>query len=165
MAVSILLPLLLIVPLGFLALLGGLMLVSMGPIRRGDRLAQASAEWPTTTGTVLVSELRQTRGITSAILRRKAPYIEYEYTVNNTRYRSGVVSLGELPGPPPDPANYTVGTPVQVYYNPDNPMMSVLLPGGSVMREFAREFLLPLGILVGLVLFVAACGFVVLFVG
>jgi hypothetical protein len=155
-SVLTLLPFLLIIPLGFLALFGGLVLFTMGPIRRGDRMAQASASWPTVTGTILVSELRPARGIFSAITRRTAPYVEYEYVVGPTRYRSAILSLGELPGPAPDPARYPVGAEVQVHYNPENPVMSVLLPGGSVMREFAREFLLPLGILVGAVIVVAA---------
>ncbi|NBB81004.1 MAG: DUF3592 domain-containing protein [Verrucomicrobia bacterium] len=85
-----------------------------------------SLDWPTTAGTITVSEWKRGGGSNSGY---KAD-IEYVYSVNGAQYHSSFIEYSEF-----NSTNlaykFKKGQACEVYYNPSNPQMSVLIPGYS----------------------------------
>lgn len=111
------------------------------------RRARASASWPTTTGVV-------EKSYSTVVRRTRHVHIIYSYEVRATSYRSGRVAFGSY-----SPAaggrwlrQYPVGAPVEVYFDPRDPAISVLEPrtieGNWVMPSFGAIFLTA-GIVMG----------------
>jgi hypothetical protein len=109
-----------------LSLVGvGLVVVNAGQIDR--RLA--SRNWPTTTGTVIESEIGHGRAY--------APIITYSYQIEGSQFTS--VSDGRAPGfggkrrrfdaAETIAEEYSPGSAVTVYYDPSEPKSSTLTPG------------------------------------
>jgi hypothetical protein len=96
------------------------------------RQAGASQSWPSTTGTVLSASIARSprRGTTGG--GSFYPVVTYEYTVNGQRLMGNRISFGAQMGSgirswaESRAANYPVGNPVPVYYNPANPTDAVL---------------------------------------
>lgn len=109
----------------------GLALLVWGMVSR--RKAQASATWPSTTGSILQAEVRQERsvddeGSTSITYR---PFVQYEYQVGGRTYQSSQLSFGGGVSGTQGWAQkalqpYTPGAPAAVYYNPAKPQEAVL---------------------------------------
>ena len=100
---------------------------------RNRARARASAEWLTVPGNLLSFEI--TRGKTKR-QTHYYPHLEYEYTVNGTRYTSKRISFGYLAYDSEDEAKSDIErrvqrNPTKVYYNPKNPKDAVLICGGA----------------------------------
>ena len=118
----------------FLAfLVVGILLVA-GNVRARKR-ADASQTWPSTTGRILLSEIRisQTRDDDGNLQAPSFyPYVEYDYILNGQVYKSHKLGFGghemftthELAAAKLAP--YPVGANVQLFFNPQKPDDSVL---------------------------------------
>jgi len=106
--------------------------------------AHQSASWPTTEGKILTSDVnksttRETAGSGIGSGPRTttsyAAAISYEYSVNGELFFSDKVSFGEMGGAAvhayAKTRDYPKGKRVSVFYNPDNPRIAVLEPGGA----------------------------------
>jgi len=97
--------------------------------------AKESLDWPTTTGTVTLSEVRESTRTSGTGSNRKKhvdhkAHVEYSYQVQRETYAGSRISFN----PPNEGAGqitsrYPVGKQIQVYYSPDEPQESVLEPG------------------------------------
>jgi hypothetical protein len=86
--------------------------------------ANASLSWLTTEGTITRSERY-----------KSTPDISYDYTVEGKQYTGGTYQYGALHTRGRTEqivAQYSVGTVVKVYYSPQSPEKSVLIPGAGV---------------------------------
>jgi hypothetical protein len=125
----------------FAAMLGGFFLMRHGFYY--VRLGQESNSWPTARGKVVRSFLHShtststnQNGLTSTSTSY-SPRIQYVYEKNGVMYRSEAMTIGGggLSFHSQTQAefyldNYPVGKEIDVYYNPNSPAMSVLIPGG-----------------------------------
>lgn len=105
------------------------------------RLGRESAYWPTTQGKVSRSYLHshthttQNQDGTSSSSTSYSPHLRYTYEVNGVWYRSNTIVLGyeELSMSRLEAEayldNYPTGAELTVFYNPQEPSMSVLIPG------------------------------------
>lgn len=104
--------------------------------------AQSSQHWPETQGTIIYAEFEY-HGTGSN--RQRSPIVRYRYEVNDTIYESDRIAFGPKPNNKGGGAVFTTarddeirsfarlreGTRAAVYFNPDSPTDSVLLPGGG----------------------------------
>ncbi len=143
-----------IFPLLFVAV--GVAMLVVGVI--GLRRAAASADWPTTQGVIVSSEVERVRrndpdrGWTTTFHAR----ISYGYSVGGEPYTGDRVGIGDYGSNTNHRARsvvrrYPVGSHVTVYYDPDRPRIALLEPG---VRPMA--FVIP-GIGVAFVLFGGLC--------
>ena len=102
--------------------------------RNLQALSRASIDWPSVQGLVTHSALllRNNKIGTG----RKTDYVvdvAYEYVVGDKVYRNDIVRFdqGQMPGSRKERlvSAYPVGRRVEVFYDPDDPDQSVLLPG------------------------------------
>ncbi|HKB16718.1 MAG TPA: DUF3592 domain-containing protein [Planctomycetota bacterium] len=103
---------------------------------------RASSSWPATHGVVLRSELRE--------LVRRSPWrpgeiqraveyeaiVEYQYEIDGVRHASnGILASGPSVLPKRDASDlvsrFGAGSPVTVYYDPDDPTRACLIPGSA----------------------------------
>jgi len=103
--------------------------------------ARLSLSWPTTTGTVVHSEVTshdsRSDGKTT---RMYSADVHYRYTVNGGQYSSDRVTLGDSStssagGKQEIVGRYPAGARVMVYYDPDYPQ-SALLEAGPVFITY-----------------------------
>lgn len=98
-------------------------------IQRDKRHAKDSARWPTTSSHIktsqVVSELR-------GDVRNDIPVVEYSYVVRGQTYMAKRVSFDAAATLMANQvvAKYPVGSEVPVAYDPANPAVAVLQPGG-----------------------------------
>lgn len=100
-----------------------------------SRQAQAweSRNWPETAGRVVHSKVEEhTRRKSGQIKRLYSADIRYEYSVSGQGYQGKNITWMDgrtgSRGPAESRASqYSVGTPVTVYYNPDNPKEACLV--------------------------------------
>ena len=113
-----------------LALGGGLIFYGL----RSRQKAEASQSWPSTTGQIIRSEVKQSAntdddGNTSYSYY---PSVEYTYQITGQTYTSKRLVFGALKGygssakAVADLQPYSLGGQVTVYYNPENPSEAVL---------------------------------------
>jgi len=94
-----------------------------------------SKTWPSTSGTIITSEISMTLISHYAHYREHyTPLIEYSYTVNNVVYTNNRLDLGkQISGPPQFLGRiinaFPVGSEVIVYYDPEDPMSASIEPG------------------------------------
>lgn len=100
---------------------------------------RASRHWPHTEGLILSSSMEQhstqlVSGVSRAPLANRLEYqvpkVSYSYTVNGLKHvghRALYCALGS--DPRFDPETFAEGETVRVYYNPNTPRESVLVPG------------------------------------
>lgn len=109
-----------------------------------QRQVRASQNWMMTTGKVIAAnvEARRGRSGTSGYSTSYYPNVVYEYEVNGQRYQNNRMYVGMQVGRgnymtiQQQINHYPVGSPVQVYYDPNNPSQSVLertSPGSRVL--------------------------------
>lgn len=101
--------------------------------------AGESSRWPSTSGTVIRSEMREKRGTRSGLTYHAD--VEYEYTVNEQRHTSKRVAFGDYGTSNPGHARsilnrYPKGKAVTVYYSPADPQNSVLENGLKAQAFF-----------------------------
>jgi hypothetical protein len=90
---------------------------------------KATAAWPSTSGKILSSEIRE-----DADKESTRASIQYEYTVNGQPYTSKTIrafGVGKFNAAEPASRvkDYPAGKELTVYYNPENHSRSVLLHG------------------------------------
>lgn len=102
-------------------------------------------EWPTTNGTVLFStvEARRSSSSSGGTSTSYYPSVVYQYQVNGQTFQSNQLSMGMRVGLGSYNAvqqrvteNYSPGSVITVYYNPNNPQQAVLehsAVGGNIM--------------------------------
>lgn len=109
---------------------------------RGRRKAAAARNWPTTMGRVLSAEVETRRSHSSegGTSTSYYPNIIYEYQVDGRPYRSNQfyvampVGLGNYAKVYQQVSQYTVGSMVEVYYNPEDPTQAALVPSAPSSR-------------------------------
>jgi len=98
--------------------------------RRSSAKANASKDWPSTSGQVLMSQIEMRRSSGRNTGMSPFPVVVYEYTVMGQRYQSNRIAFGgDIGGSmiaQPTIAKYPAGSMVTVYYNPQNPGEAVL---------------------------------------
>lgn len=107
--------------------------------------SRRSANWPSTSGRVIESELRaykeRSRGISDRRDRRGTTmHLRYEYTVGGRRFvghRARWVDVQVGDGMGEMIAAHPVGRAVTVYYDPAAPQNAVLEPGAAVAGSFS----------------------------
>ena len=114
----------------------------VGDIVRGF----ASKSWSSTQGVVLSSRVSSSPGL-DVIWH---PVVTYQYTVDDRAFEGDVIAFHSLSGPRVGGSNradvqemadgYAVGTTVEVYYDPQDPAVSVLQPGASYTNIFGPVF-------------------------
>ncbi|MEZ4668748.1 MAG: DUF3592 domain-containing protein [Anaerolineae bacterium] len=103
---------------------------------RGRRKAAVTRQWPSTNGRVISSdiEMRYSSGSNHSGYS-PYPVVVYEYEVAGKRFMNNKIGSGTQVGgsliAQPTVNRYPVGMKVPVYYNPENPIDSVLEPGKS----------------------------------
>lgn len=124
--------------------------------RRMGKLAQ---KWPTTTATVLESNIEEEPG-RSAMGSVNVAFrllVKYEYTVGDKVHQGDRVSFGRATFDYVTASNvkdqFAEGKQVPVWYNPENPEDSVLAPKTTVgmLSRVPGIFLIVTGIVIGLV--------------
>ena len=110
----------------------GLLLFWLG--WRTRKKVQASMAWPYVAGRVVASTVRQSVSPGDqdhADTVSYAPYVQYEYAVNNQTYQSDRIAFQEKSYPQQKKAlealqSYAPGQPVWVFFDPADPRASVL---------------------------------------
>lgn len=131
----------------------GLLAAVVGLIN--NRQLRETAEWPQVEGTVTTAEIVEVERRGRSITFIDSPRITYSYWVDGDLYFNDVVVLGRLPDKADSDsgqrilATYPEGTPVRVFYNPDDPQDSFLEqePRNWPMRSAAILIGLGLGTL------------------
>lgn len=103
--------------------------------------AGASQQWPKTSGTIFVSEVRQSASTDDDGRTRYAyyPHVEYSYSISGQTYTGKQIAFGGVQGfnnsnqAQTNLIKYPVNAPVWVFYNPQNPAEAVLerIAGGG----------------------------------
>jgi len=106
----------------------------------------ASKSWPSTQGVVLSSRISSHPGSHASWF----PVVTFQYTVDDRAFEGDVIAFHSLSGPRVGGNNradvqemadsYAAGTTVEVYYDPQDPAVSVLQPGASYTNIFGPVF-------------------------
>lgn len=94
----------------------------------------AARQWPVTKAAVLTSEILEdyTRTATGTVNPTYTPAVNYEYQVAGQKFTNARVVFGKIKFPFLEASDvlthFPVGAEVDVYYNPEDPADSVLLP-------------------------------------
>ena len=110
--------------------------------------------WPTVEGKILKSEMVQQYFFLQQYSYE--PRIRYSYSVEGKTYESDSISMRFLSSKSADTVQevvceYPEGSPATVYYNPDDPEESVLIPGVSVGTSGVQLFSLVMIFVLGYV--------------
>lgn len=114
---------LMLLPVG--VILAGVIVIIMSSVI--GRKAMASLTWPSVTGTVLVSQMVEE---TSGEVSGYSPLVTYSYAVSGQALQSSRVAFVASKSKKVV-AKYPKGSPVQVYFDPQQPSKAVLEKGGS----------------------------------
>jgi hypothetical protein len=111
-----------------------------------------SASWPSIRGEVIevyVIRTPSARNVTS-----ESWFVRYQYTVHDAEYIASTLSFDQRQaiGGPWMKTTYPAGKKVMVYYDPDDPATSCLLPGENSLVQLLGLSVMALVIL-GLVIF------------
>ena len=122
-----------VVPLcfgGFFFLSGAILLFFS---LRARKKSSASMSWPSTTGRIITSTVRQNSSTDEDghVSFTYSPVVEYEYTVNNQVYKGktinyGITAMQDRNAAQKEVDRFTPGAQVPVYYNPEKPQEAVL---------------------------------------
>jgi len=93
--------------------------------------SKSCANWPTTKGIVLESEIYEVWGIVNKNTKHNEAHIKYKYSVNSKEYTSEKVSYRNIKKPTLVVKKYPKGKEIIVYYKPNNPKISVIETGFS----------------------------------
>ena len=92
---------------------------------------QASNDWPSAPGVITVSEVQSTFG------KKTKAKLSYEFQVGASSFNGSRIRFADTTGSSRSAqeqsiAAYPVGSNVEVYYDPKNPKVAVLEPGGGI---------------------------------
>jgi len=100
---------------------------------RNHSLGNQSEHWPSVQGK-LVGESRSIR-------KKQRVHISYEYSVQGATYKNSRVNFqDDKSSKKTISSKYNVGDSLPVYYNPENPEQSVLMPGSSLVSLLMKLF-------------------------
>jgi hypothetical protein len=129
---------------------------------RSKKKSEASQTWPSTSGTVMVSEIRESSSTDDDGYTRTYyhPKVEYGYEVAGQAFTGKNISFGGQVGygspsqVNPVLAKYPLGANVTVYYNPEKPSEAVLerKAGGFKFLMTGGILLLVIGLCIGCVM-------------
>lgn len=136
---------------GWAALLVGILLMAMAPlavvpILIVDSQSRASKDWPTAQGVIARS------GLSRVKLLNEEKYqadVKYHFQVNGRDYSGTRISFMSTTGSS-EKAQYAliepypVGAEVTVYYDPDDPSSSILVPGSGSLVTRIIFYAIPL---------------------
>lgn len=113
--------------------------------------AHSTKSWPTTEGTIIVSEVTRSS--------RYVPHIVYSYTIDTMDYSSEKIGLTNYAqykresDAKVEADKYPVNSKVTVYYNPSNAKEAILKPGikGEHIFMFSIGLIIFLAPLIGLI--------------
>jgi hypothetical protein len=94
-----------------------------------------STTWPSTSGTIIASEINMTLIPHKGGYRKSHhPLVVYTYTVNDVVYTNNRIDHGKQFGAPPQFLSeiinaFPVGSKVIIYYNPEDPTIASIEPG------------------------------------
>lgn len=100
--------------------------------------AKATEQWPQTEGEILESELQESSGDQGTMY---SAHVVYRYALDGGEFESnriwygGVYSTSDRSEMFEIVKQYPVGKTVTVYYSPDSPSESVLIPGAYVLSH------------------------------
>lgn len=120
--------------------------------------ARLSLSWPTATGTVIHSSVKNYTSISGGkSTQMYSADIKYRYTVNKKTYISGDVSLGDHSSNSSGGMReltmlYPVGKSITVYYDPYKPNSALLEPGPAFITYLPFAFGV-LAVIAGLIAF------------
>lgn len=124
--------------------------------------ARASADWPTVSGTIVSSDVSVSKSTSGSGSKRKTstvyePSITYKYEVDGKPFTSSRVTTNDYSSSSSKRAyrivkKYPEGSTAKVYYNPDEPYLSVLEPGTTFMSYLPFGAGLLFAVVGGLVL-------------
>ncbi len=131
-----------IIPLIF----GGVGVIILAFGIRSLKEARISAQWPATDGRIISSRVERHVSRSSSSGNTSVTYgadITYDYVVDGHTYEGSRVAVGDIRTSNRSRAEriverYAAGTPVEVFYNPDDPSRAVLEAGLQ-----SQAFLLP----------------------
>ncbi|MGN8224473.1 DUF3592 domain-containing protein [Gracilimonas sp. BCB1] len=121
---------------------------------RNLRRAKQSEGWPVVNGELLSVELWGKRNIDGQMKDAEKLSVQYEYSVRNKVYTGTAVAFYTLMYPETTEFadNNSADSPVDVYYNPDEPSESVLIPGHRKGNKRYSDLILALfAVLIGIV--------------
>ncbi len=127
----------------WLVILAGSLFIVTGV--REMRLASASEEWPSTTGTVLSATVDSSSSSSGSSSRTYHASVAYTYRVAGSDFEGTTISYGaygtgDYERAARIAARYEAGEPVRVYYQPDDPAESVLEPGSHSLPWASLAF-------------------------
>ena len=134
------------VPIILLSLIAGYILLKMPGCEGGGAkyvngewvnyatLSHLSLEWPVAEAVVVTSKLRRTGSSGDSGSRRRTIFsIRYEFTVDGRQYAGDTVQYVSTSGTRSRTwaDRYLKGKHIKVSYDPANPDLSVIIPGGA----------------------------------
>ena len=113
--------------------------------------AVQSLTWPSVDGKLVRVDLWGNRNIDGEAVASKHLSIEYEYHVDEVLYEGEVVAFYTLMYPETlvYANKHPVNSNVMVYYDPENPINSVLIPGLRKDMPYSDLIIAGLGIITG----------------
>lgn len=120
--------------------------------------ALASESWPSVNGRLTDVRLWGKRRIDGEMKEAEKLIVEYEYEIDGLKYTGTSATFYTLVYPETLEffKHYPKGSDVKIYYNPKDPVESVLIPGLKKNQPYSEFILGGLGIAVGAV--IAALG-------
>jgi hypothetical protein len=136
---------------------GGILLILFS--RKSKKKAGASQNWASIPGMIYVSKVSESASTDDDGHTRIAyyPHIEYSYSINGQTYTSKQIAFGGVQGfNNPVQAQtivgkYKINSPVQVFFNPQNPAEAVLervAGGGAKTAQVIGIILLVISVLI-----------------
>lgn len=118
------------------------------------RRALASRHWPRVSGRITEIFLWGKRRVDGELIDAEKLNVKYEFELKGRQYTGTVPSFFTMVYPETlaFAQKHPCGSPVHVYYNPENPGESVLIPGPKSDKPYSELILGFFCILVGVVL-------------
>ena len=115
--------------------------------------AESSEKWPCVMGNIVKYNVSQPK----ATSNHRILYVEYEYSISNTKYKNTRTAFYTLLGNEvlELEKKYKNTTDVNVYYDPDSPEKSTLIVGPRADKKYSDIILATSGVVIGFGLMVA----------
>lgn len=114
------------------------------------RSAKASNDWPSVTGALTELQLWGKRRINGDMVDSENLSVQYQYEVNGKKFAGRRVAFYTLhyPETVDFAKHYPQGSRVSVFYNPQNPAESVIVPGLHPQKPNSEIWLAGVGVVV-----------------
>ena len=117
---------------------------------KNHRSAKASNDWPSVTGALTELQLWGKRRINGEMVDSENLIVQYQYEVNGKKFVGRRVAFYTLhyPETVDFAKRYPQGSRVSVFYNPQNPAESVIVPGLHPQKPNSEIWLAGVGVVV-----------------